>query len=220
MIEFQLKSRQLYWSYLQERIVKSKTLSTAFKDELQSLFLETERFKEANFTQFELSEILVYLQESHAYYLNVSLPKIENTMQQLCVKFREEYLSLGILSIFIEKYKTELKQHIDLEEKVLFQFVERLLNGEYSKQNKDFVFNHFLHTHNDNVLLHLVELKQDLMSLDPELKGNLAFEVLFDQLDNFQFDLMIHGLIEDTIFINKILEYTSVHFERNATVKN
>lgn len=217
---YQLKSRQLYWERLKERLLISKTVSKAFKSQLKELFLETQNFKESDFDQFELSEILAYLKESHQYYLNVAMPKIENTLDQLCGKFKAQYLSLGILNIFLEKYKTQLKKHIDLEEKVLFLFVENLLEGSFSKQNKDFVFNHFLHTHNDNVILHLVELKNDLMTLDPELKGNLVFQILFDQLNNFQFDLMVHGLIEDTIFIQKVLSYTHIHFADELTDKH
>ncbi len=216
MERYQLKSRQLYWDNWQERMGENKAVSIAFKAQLKELFLQTQNFEDSDFDTFQLSEIFNYLKESHKYYLNVALPKIENTLDQLCQKFKDEYLSLGILKIFLEKYKTELKQHIDLEEKVLFLFVDNLLKGTYSKQNKDFVFNHFLHTHNDNIILHLVELKNDLMTLDPELKGNLVFQILFDQLDNFQFDLMIHGLIEDNVFMQKVLNYTHINFEQET----
>ncbi len=220
MERYQLKSRQLYWDNWQERMGSNNSVSMAFKGQLKELFLQTQNFEDSDFDTFQLSEIFNYLKESHKYYLNVALPKIENTLDQLCRKFKDEYLSLGILKIFLEKYKTELKQHIDLEEKVLFLFVDKLLKGTYSKQNKDFVFNHFLHTHNDNIILHLVDLKDDLMTLDPELKGNLVFQILFDQLDNFQFDLMIHGLIEDNVFMQKVLNYTHINFEQETMDKD
>ena len=58
------------------------------------------------------------------------------------------------------------------------------------------------------------------MTLDPELKGNLVFQILFDQLDNFQFDLMIHGLIEDNVFMQKVLNYTHINFEQETMDKD
>ena len=216
MEKYQLNSKQLYWYNWQDRMRNNNSVSLAFKAQLRELFLQTQNFEDSDFDTFQLSEIFNYLKESHKYYLNVALPKIENTLDQLYHKFKDDYLSLGILKIFLvaeKKYKTELMQHIDLEEKVLFLYVENLLKGTYSKQNKDFVFNHYLHTHNDNIILHLVDLKDDLMTLDPELKGSLVFQILFDQLDNLQFDLMIHGLIEDNVFIQKVISYTHIKFE-------
>jgi hypothetical protein len=76
------------------------------------------------------------------------------------------------------------------------------------------VINHFLFTHNDNVIVHLSELKEDLMKFESGLKDNLVFQVLFTQLEIFQNDLLIHGLIEDEVFIPKVLDYIHANFEK------
>jgi hypothetical protein len=63
------------------------------------------------------------------------------------------------------------------------------------------------------VIVHLAELKDDLLKFDKALESNFAFHILFNQLEIFQRDLLIHGLIEDDIFIPKMLKYISDHFE-------
>lgn len=205
VVEEQYRLKQSSWQIVKQRIQKTNTLSNAFLTELESVFFEPEKFEPHLFEKFELEEIFSYLKESHTYYLDIYLPKIENTLQQLYSKFGHQYLSIGILLIFIEKYKKELIQHIKHEEQVLFLFVDQLLKGNYSEKNKDFVLNHFIHTHNDNVIVQLNSLKEDLITFDPELKTNIVFRILFNQLGNFQQDLCIHALIEDSVFMDKIL---------------
>ena len=76
----------------------------------------------------------------------------------------------------------------------------------HKESQKQFVLEHFLNTHNDNILLYLDDLKNDLLAVDPNLKSNLSFAILFNQMDLFQRDLRIHNLIEDEVFIPKLLQ--------------
>ena len=89
---------------------------------------------------------------------------------------------------------------------MLFTFVDKLLAENVDTNYSDFVLNHFIHAHNDNVIIQLSDLKQDLLTFDKGLEGNLMVDVLFSQLDVFQQDLMVHGLIEDNVFIQKVQE--------------
>lgn len=209
----QEKIDALQWQTIRERFETTQNVPVELLDQIENVFINAEEFEPGQFERFSLSEIFDYLKQSHIHYLDVYLPKIENTLHQLYSKFGDRYFSIRILLVFLEKYKAELVKHILYEEQVLFMFVERLLKGEYSSQNKNFVINHFLHTHNDNVIIHLDELKKDLITFDEELKNNVAFQVLFHQLDSFQHDLTVHGLIEDNVFIDKILDYIHTRFE-------
>jgi len=201
---------------LLNRYSDSNLLSSKFIAVLSKVHYCTDNYTKEDFDQFELTEVFAYLKISHQYYLNVYLPKINQTVFQLRTKFGENSIVVQLLSHFLEKYQLELETHINHEEQVLFNFVADMLNGNYSSNKKDFVLHHFLFTHNDNIIVHLNNLKQDLISLENELNSNLVFHVLFNQLEIFQNDLLIHGMIEDDIFVPKVLQYINMHFEKIA----
>jgi iron-sulfur cluster repair protein YtfE (RIC family) len=196
------------------RFNRQFTVSLDLKELLTKLHQQPDLYSQESFDGFALNEIYTYLRASHVYYLESWLPKINQTAFQLKSNYGNDFLAIQILTLFIERYQIELEQHIAHEEQVLFNFVGELLNGKYSSEKKDFVINHFLFTHNDNVIVHLSELKEDLMKFESGLKDNLVFQVLFTQLEIFQNDLLIHGLIEDEVFIPKVLDYIHANFEK------
>lgn len=214
------QSESYHWMAIRKRLENIDSLSKEFLDQLEATFLDVDQFDARQFDAFPLAEIFSYLKTSHVYYLEIWLPKIENTLQELTVKFGNKYLSVQVLRMFLRKYKTELINHIEHEEQVLFAFVEGMLQGTYSTEKKNFVISHFLHTHNDNVVLHLDELKKDLCTFDAELKNNMVFQVLFNQLSIFQSDLLVHGLIEDSVFMKKVLNYIGTNFENTVDMTN
>ena len=196
-----------------KRFNQQFSVSDGLKELLTKLHQQPELYAQESFHDFELKEIYVYLKASHVYYLESWLPKINQTAFQLKSNYGNEFLAVQILTLFLERYQLELELHIAREEQVLFNFVGELLNAKYSSEKKDFVINHFLFTHNDNVIVHLTELKEDLMKFESGLKDNLVFQVLFTQLEIFQNDLLIHGLIEDEVFIPKVLNHIHENFE-------
>ena len=171
------------------------------------------------FESFDLREVYQYLTSSHTYYLKTWLPKINQTVSQLHAAYGNKFMAVQLMTLFLEKYQLDLERHIAYEEQVLFEFVKDMLHGNYSAAKKDFVINHFLFTHNDNVIVHLGELKSDLVRFEDGLKENLVFQILFNQLEIFQNDLLIHGLIEDEVFIPKVLDYIDQHFEKIQRMK-
>ena len=189
------------------------SVSQIFVQHLSEIYYDAKSYNADDFEQFTLNEILSYLQASHRYYLNVWLPKINQSVQQLLAASGESSLVIKPLFLFVVKYQQELENHIEKEEKILFSFVDDLLKGEYSSERKNFVINHFLFTHNDNVIVQLDELKADLVRFEKELEQNLNFHILFNQLEIFQNDLLIHGLIEDDVFVPKVLRLINQDFE-------
>jgi regulator of cell morphogenesis and NO signaling len=196
------------------RFNKEQFVSDEFIQILTELHQHTDSYDVSLFDDFELKEVFTYLSASHTYYLKTWLPKINQTIFNLKSGYANTFMAVQLMTLFLEKYQLDLERHIAYEEQVLFAFVKEMLNGNYSAEKKDFVINHFLFTHNDNVIVHLKELKEDLVKFEEGLKENLIFQVLFSQLEIFQNDLLIHGLIEDEIFIPKILDYIDAHFEK------
>ena len=202
---------------IQARLRFNQTnISPDLADELEKLMGNIEQFDARQFDHFKLEEIFEYLKVSHQYYLQVWIPKLENTMLQLYAKMSKDYWSVSLLTLFLNSYKKELTEHIEQEEKVLFVFVDKLLEGKECEGLRDLVLNHFIHTHNDNVVIQLDELKKDLLTFDHDLENNLIVEVLFNQLTLFQHDLLVHGLIEDNIFVAKVVAFSNQRFDTES----
>ncbi|MEX1190685.1 MAG: hypothetical protein WEA99_01845 [Brumimicrobium sp.] len=181
-------------------------ISEEFKILLSNLTEDNDSFNVNDFYSFDLSEVLSYLKSSHDYYLNSCLPKIENTLSQLSLKNKENDRSTKVFTSMLNKYKSDLINHINEEEKVLFAYVEKLLAGNRFNNESKYVLNHFIHSHNDEVVLEIDLLKKAMIRFNSELEGDLLFEVLFDQLELLQNDLTIHALIEDHVFVPMILD--------------
>ncbi|MEX1002888.1 MAG: hemerythrin domain-containing protein [Crocinitomicaceae bacterium] len=188
-----------------ERRFTSEKINEKFKEQLKITMGDVDTFKVEAFEGFDVDEILIYLKASHKFYLGVWIPKLENTLLQMHTKMSNQFWSVKLLSLFLNAYKKELVHHIEEEEEILFAYVDRLLAGENSDPYKEMAISHFVNTHNDNVVIHLEDLKRDILTFDKELAGDLTFEVLFNQLSVFQEDLFVHGLIEDQVFLPKVL---------------
>ena len=184
-------------------------IDPVLQERIEAIMLDVDSFYPEQFEEFTLEQIFEYLKCSHDYYLNVWIPKLENTMLQMHNKLRADYWSINLLTLSLGAYKKELAHHIEQEEKILFAFVERLIKGQECEGLRDLVLNHFIHTHDDNVIIEIDNLKKEVLKIDAELDGNLIVEVLFNQMEIFQRDLKVHGLIEDHVFIHKMVERAS-----------
>lgn len=191
-------------------------VSADLMNTLTNCFDQPKSFEKEDFDAFTIQEILIYLRSSHEFYKAYWIPKIENSLLQLNHHLRGKYWSVKLLNLFFASYKKELVEHIEEEEDVLFSFVDLLIEGNAKEAHAHFIIDHFLQSHNDNVIIHLSQLKEDLLKFDEELKNDLMIEVLFQQIEHFQRDLMIHGLIEDQVFVQKVHQAVKNNFPELA----
>lgn len=203
------------WLITKAKLTENGSISTDFIKHIETLFLGQQEFDPNTFNPYPLSEILSYLRLSHQLYLDIFWPQIETVLVDLSAHFSSQYPALTALLEFVEVYKEQLAQHIHIEEQVLFSFVDKMLNGIYSYETKKQVLEHFLFSHNDDVFIALDEIKAEIVVLHHELNDYLPFRLLFEQLDGFQQDLTVHGLIEDHVLIQKIIAYSQFHFEQS-----
>jgi regulator of cell morphogenesis and NO signaling len=170
-----------------------------------------ENFDGEIFKSLPLSVILRYLKKSHTEYLTLWFPKIEGLAKDLQREIGINDVTMTLHS-FIVNYYNELSNHINFEEKVLYNFVEKLLNGTYVEKEKMFVLNHFLETHSHAVSDDLGTIKKVLLNKDTNFLNNKKAIDLFDQLSIVQNDLALHGIIEDEVFIEKTHQYISKNY--------
>lgn len=170
-----------------------------------------ENFDGKIFKSLSLSIILQYLKKSHTEYLTLWFPKIEGLAKSLQKEIGINDLTLTLHS-FVVNYYNELSNHINFEEKVLYNFVEKLLNGIYIEKEKMFVLNHFLETHSHAVSDDLGTIKKVLLDKDSNILNNKIAIELFEQLSVVQNDLALHGIIEDEVLIEKTHQYIANNY--------
>ncbi len=168
-------------------------------------------FNSRLFDNFSLNDVLYFLQKSHLEYLNVWYPKIESIAKDIQLEKGTNELTLT-LNTFLVNYFNELSNHINFEEKVLYNFVSKLLNGTYIESEKMFVLNHFLETHSHAIEDDLISIQKRLINIDDSIKNDTLFQNLFELFNLIHNDLQVHGLIEEEVFMDKIHQYIDANF--------
>jgi len=200
-----------YKNIIKLRFNNIDTLQSSFFENYYTYVLEPELFDNKIFKSFSLADVLYYLQKSHIEYLNIWYPKIEAITNRIQNKLKTNEVTLT-LKTFLVNYFNELSNHINFEEKVLYNFVDKLLKGVYVETEKVFVLNHFLETHSHAIEDDLICIQKRLINIDGSLIKNDLFKELFNMFDLIHNDLRIHDLVEDEVFINKIHQYIDDNF--------
>jgi regulator of cell morphogenesis and NO signaling len=186
---------------------KNTNLSASFVKTLDETIFNLSSFNTEEYNQFSIDELYQYLVLSHRLFLNHWLPKIDQTVGLLAQKNKRNSLLTQVLKLFLTKYRIELVRHMQEEEEVLFVYIENKLKGKQRPEEEQLAINHFLNTHNDNIVLHLGDLKKDLLHFNTDLNDSLVFQILFNQLNLFQRELTVHSLIEDQVVVPRIMAH-------------
>jgi regulator of cell morphogenesis and NO signaling len=168
-----------------------------------------------------LTDLIQHLKWSHRYYLNTKLPEIEQSIYA-CYSQQEEadQLLLLLCSFFIE-YKKKLIEHIRIEERFLFPYIEQVLLHPSGPEKADltvpvgYSLTQFEATHTD--------LEKDLANVCiriqaklPEGDLPLPFRIFITQLELFERDLAVHAYLEDDILLPKAKEMEATLKQRSA----
>ncbi len=200
-----------YKNIVKLRFNSPELLTSGFYDSFYVGLLNPESFDLSLFENFSLKEVLDYLKKSHTEYLTVWFPKIEKLVNEIQKDLGVNDVTLTLKS-FIVNYYNELTNHINFEEKVLYNFVDKLLSGTYVEKEKIFVLNHFLETHNHDVSDELSIIQKIVLNKDRSIEKNEKVMMLFEMLNVVQNDLTLHGVIEDELLISKIHLYIEENF--------
>ncbi|MFW6309511.1 MAG: hemerythrin domain-containing protein [Prolixibacteraceae bacterium] len=159
-------------------------------------------FPQQELLSFSPLLIIRYLKETHQYYLNYVLPKLEKQLDTLISGCNEQCEELNTIDAFYKRYKKELLNHLDEEEEKVFPYVEALfIQSGFEKYNykiKEFEKEH------TNVEEQLNDLKNLLLKyLNPVYQDNDCNEFL-TTLFNFEKDITDHARIEDAILMVQV----------------
>ena len=141
-----------------------------------------------------------FLKNSHSYYKNEKYPLINNLLSELNKSINTNEAKL--LSKFFHNYFNEVIEHLDYEEKIVFPYINELLNGK-NKSKLIFSSEEYLEHHND-IEEKLSDLKNLLLHhFKFEKYYNLGRQLIF-HLFELEFDLKAHSKLEENLLVPSI----------------
>ncbi len=144
-----------------------------------------------NVSNVSLKEVMNYLHNSHAYFIDYRLPSIREKLVAVLDPKQKE-LNRAVIGYF-DEYVSEVSGHMMYEEDVVFPYVCSMLKGE--KKHKQSIQS----KQHDLVEAKLTEFKSILIKYYPAKSSNELNTVLFDIFSCEQ-DLASHNAIEDHLF--------------------
>lgn len=143
----------------------------------------------------DLRHIVDYLQASHRYYKEYSLPRLRDGVNQTVESCDE--LHRKVLDKFFTDYCSEVASHFAYEEETVFPYIRALLDGE---RPAGFSIDRFEDNHSD-IDEKLNDMKSIIIKYLPEdcpteQRNDMLFEIF-----RFEEDLARHTLIEDRLMI-------------------
>lgn len=147
---------------------------------------------------FDLSDLLVYLHNSHNDYLKTLIPSLKRKVMLVANGCGAKGL---VLRRFFDEYINEVMKHFSYEEKTVFPYIEKLLT---EGKQKGFNIAVYEKNHTD-IEDKLTELKNILIKYVPQVSLAEQREALLD-LFLFEDDLDHHSLIENRIVVPLVSE--------------
>lgn len=149
---------------------------------------------------FSLPAMMEFLKNSHTYFMDFALPMIRRKLIEAIDFSTISNVSFLILKFF-DDFTEVVRRHMEFEDRTLFNYVDKLLNGHKLKEMG--IPN--LTSKHDQIDTKLKELKNIIIKYYPEkANNNLLNQVLFD-IFNCEHDLDIHCQIEDYMFIPAVI---------------
>ncbi|MGN1211135.1 MAG: response regulator transcription factor [Candidatus Cryptobacteroides sp.] len=147
--------------------------------------------------------LISYLKKAHSYFLDFMLPAIRRRLIESIDCSGTDEVAFLILT-FYDAYVTEVRNHMEYENRKVFTYVERLLEGNL---DSEYCINDFSQKHN-HIDIKLKELKNIIVRYYPQQDNNLLYSVLFDII-NCERDLDSHCSVEDCIFVPAVEDLES-----------
>ncbi len=143
-----------------------------------------------------VASLMSYLRHAHDYFLGFELPAIRRKLLEALDCSQKDEVAFLILK-FYDAYMNEVRKHMELENRKIFTYVEKLLEGE---KPANFEISQFAKTH-DSINKKLQELKNIIIKYYiPQGNTNLLNAVLFD-IFNCEKDLFAHCEVENLLFV-------------------
>lgn len=153
-------------------------------------------FDEAETDGMKVKALMDYLARSHAYFLNFQLPSIRRKLLEALDCSVQADVAFLILKFF-DEFMGEVRRHLQFEDKKVFAYVNRLIDGTLPK---DFDISQFARSH-EGMDAKLQELKKLIIKYyNAGERTEQLNQVLFD-IFVCEADLRAHCQVESELFV-------------------
>lgn len=143
--------------------------------------------------------IIKYLDNSHRNYVSEKFPLLTALINDICKV--NVYPEVELLKKFFDDYLDEVADHLRYENKVVFPYILALSGNSGNTNSIDEYSMSEYRRHHDDIEEKLTDLKNLLIKYLPP-HNDMAFRRrLLLTLDELEFDLHIHSLIEESVLI-------------------
>lgn len=186
-------------------VCRENDINTDFFLAIVNTYTDENYFPEAELLSFSPVLLIDYLKNTHRYYIEYVLPKIEQLLNQVLLSCKDNCSSLKMISTFYQKYKAELLLHLQLEDEKVFPYIIDLYKHKRLSTNGSSI--EVIENEHTNVEVKLSDLKSLIIRhMPPNYDDNTMNEFL-TALFQFENDLNDHARIEDHILITQVLEF-------------
>lgn len=149
---------------------------------------------------FSVADMINYLQNSHTYYKEGCLPRINNRLMQIVARLNTKQAI--VLQRFYEEYQKEVLKHFAYEEKTVYPYAWAISKGEPVKAYSISQFQ----KHHSNIEEKINDLKNIIIKYLPDTGTPDELNALLFDLFELEDDFSKHTLIEDKILVSLVLE--------------
>lgn len=149
-----------------------------------------------------VTAMMRFLRMAHTYYLEYLIPELRQKLVQVMSSVTDVKFSDLVVKLF-DSYADEVRKHLAYEDKMIFDYVEKLLAGE--RDNTTLNLASFIHQH-DNIDNRLSELKNAMICYFPMTGSQREVNQVLYDIFSFEDDLRSHCEIEGNLFIPAVIE--------------
>ncbi len=195
------------------QVCKENKVNVDFFLEIINLFNDKEYEPARSLKSFSLQLIIEYLLESHKYYNDLKVPKIESLINKLKWYDESEEKNRSLLKNFFAEYRKEVLEHTKHEETDIYPYIIEVekcyINKTVPEELKNKIQIHPIteyegeHGDLDSALL---DLKNIIIKYLPPANNQYVINEILSEIFKLENDLRDHTQIENKVLIPKVNE--------------
>ena len=154
--------------------------------------------------EVSVAELMRYLQQSHAYFIDFRLPAIRRKLIEAIDCSAKNQIAFLILK-FYDEYAAEVQRHMDYENTHIHTYVQQLLEGKVPAGHA--AYTELAHQHHDNhasLNKSSNELKSIIIKYYPSDSDTQRLADTLMDIYIMEEDLFSHCHLEDTLFAEAV----------------